>query len=188
MTWRPKIGTCRINVNFIPLRFISAVPLWQKKAIKAVLSETWTLVLTPARFSNWIKESQIEWTSRLLVMYNVCGNHFSQSCLLIVCTLTEILSFYCQARNWLKTVKSRRKWDVAENYMCYNKADTWMAMMIWVRHLCHQTYQLKTVIVSGCHCVDHHRVRFVIWAAWDEIVIIKPVLRQQWREKTDKTK
>lgn len=113
----------------------------KKKAVKALLSKKRALLhYAPARFSNQIKESQIQWTARLLVMYNVCGNHFSSKPSLHCLHVDTNLSFHCDAKNWLKAGGSKSKWDVAEHYICHNKADAWMAVMIWVSHQCHQTY------------------------------------------------
>ncbi len=112
-----------------------------KKAVKALLSEKWAaLHYAPARFSNQIKESQIQWTPRHLALHNVCRNHFSSKLSLHCLPADTNFWFYCEAKNWLKIGKSKSKWDVAVYYIYYNKAHKWKAMVFWVSHQCHQTY------------------------------------------------
>lgn len=155
----------------LPRGFIAAPGLWGK-----ISCQSFTLQYTSVWFSNQIKESQIQGAWWCIMLVEII---FPQSSLFIICTLTQISHSIVTLKNWLKTGKSKSKWDVSKHYICHNKADTRMAM-IWVSHQCQQTYLCAERRDSDshfiCHCVYHRCSSFIIWAAWEEFAIIKPVL------------
>lgn len=110
--------------------------------------------------------------------------------------VTQIPVSIEKLKDWMKTGKSRSKLDVAEYYICRDKASAVMAPVMWVSCQRYHTHLQngKTLIVSFLFflfflplCLPSCS-SFIIWAARDEFAIIKLVLRRQWREETDKIK